>query len=201
MALFFAWFVIGATAIAAQQQSDPETVVRAMFGAFNNGNIDEFASYVSDDATATGFCRPAGSCHNKAEIAAATSAEISEGVHAEIRTLSVSGNTVTVQISEAGPGLAELGVERVYINVTFTVVDGKVTQFDDHFDLNDPQTATFVQRLEGAESERPSAVPATGDGPARESDPFGALFLIALLASGATMVLLGAAHRHRRVQL
>lgn len=188
---------LATTPVRAQQQPDPETVVRAWVEAFDSGNIDEFASYLSDDATASGFCRPSGVCNSKAEILAATSAEIAEGVHAEIRRLTVEGNTVIVQLTEAAAAFAELGVERVYIDLAVTVVDGKVTHFDDQFDLTDPQTATFVAALEGDGAAEPSAIPATGDGSAagvRRSIEWPP---IALLVGGVAIVLLGVSRRGR----
>lgn len=176
----------------AQQPGDPEAVVRAMLDALNQGNIDAFASYLSDDATATGFCRPTGVCNTKAEIVAATSAEIAEGVQAEIRSLSVRGNTVTTQLTESAPAFAALGIQRVFIDVTFTVVDGKVTRFDDQLDLSDPQTATFAAALEGGDPAEPGQVPSTGDG-AMQRERTSAPWLIApvLLAGGALIVIGG----------
>lgn len=197
-ALSLALVILAPMGVGAQQQPDPGTAVRAWVETFNSGDIDEFASYLSDDSTATGFCRPAGVCHSKAEIIAATSAEIAEGVHAEIRSLTVNGNTVVVQLTEAAPSFAQLGIERVYIDLVVTVVNGKVTTFDDQFDVSDSQTARFVRALEG-ESQQPSAVPSTGDGSAlvphtTELSPLNAV----LFASGAALLVIGAALANRR---
>jgi len=190
---------LGTTSASAQQPKEPEAVVRAMFDAFNNGDIEQFSSYLSDDATATRLCGPAAPCKGKAAIAQATQAEIAEGVHADIRDLSVNGGTVVVHISEAAAGFAELGIERVYITVTFTVVDGKVTHFDDVLDLSDPQTAKFAQALGEGESApaEPRTVPSTGTGGSSRRDNF-PLVPVLLLALAGSVVLAAGVRTERR---
>jgi limonene-1,2-epoxide hydrolase len=181
------------------QESNPESVVRGMLAAFDDGDINQVASYFSDDATASapGFCRPSGVCNSKAEILAATSAEIAERVRSEILSLSVNGDTVNVRISEAAPAFSEFGIERVLIDLVFTVTNGKITHFDDQLDRSDPQTAKFVAALE-ATAEQPTQAPATGDGSSARGGTSHEWLVLVLVAAGVGSVVAGGAARRRR---
>jgi len=176
-------------AVHAQAPTDPEAVFRAAVDAINAGDAAAAAAYFSEDATVTGLCQPANVCHGRAEIQQALEEEIAHDVRDEIRSLTVSGDTVTVALSESSPGFAEFGVERIYINITATVQDGLITSMIDELDLTDEQTATFAQALEqqGAPS-----LPPTGTGYAAPSDHSAWWVLAALLAFGAGTLAVGA---------
>lgn len=182
-------------AVHAQTPTDPEGVFRATIAAFNAGDAAASASYFSEDATLTRVCPPAGTCRGRAEIQAALEREIAEGVQAEIRSLTVDGDTLTIQLAESAPGFAELGIERVYINITAIVQNGKITSMADELDLTDSQTATFAAALE---EETQGELPATGTGFAPGPVRSQWWLFLALLTLGAGWVAAGLTLRNMR---
>lgn len=171
-------------AVQAQTPTDPEGVFRAIVAAFNAGDARTSASYFSEDVTVTGLCPPANVCHGRAELQAQFEEEIANAAQDEIRSLTVDGDTIVVALTESVPGFAVLGIERVYINITATVQDGKITSMTDELDLSDSQTATFAQAV--AEEEQGS-LPATGTGyaPKAPRTEWWLLLALALIGTGA----------------
>lgn len=178
---------VGAVAYA-QTPTDPEGVMRAAIDAFNAGDAEASAAFFSEDVTVTGLCPPANVCHGRAELQAFLEIEIAEGAQDEIRDLTVDGNTVVVQLTERVPAFAELGIERVYITLTATVEDGLITSMVDELDLSDPQTATFVQALEGGEE---PALPDSGTGYEASVHDAPWWALVALVTLGAGLLTAG----------
>lgn len=179
--------VLGHVAMA-QTPTDPEGVFRAAVAAFNAGDAAAAASYFSEDATITGLCPPANVCHGRAEIQAQLDEEIAHGAQDEIRSLTVSGDTVTIQLTESAPGFAELGIQRIYINITATVQNGKITSMTDELDLSDSQTATFAQSME---QEAQNSLPGAGTGYAAAPVRTQWWLLVALVIVGAGSVTVG----------
>ena len=174
--------------VSAQTPTDPESVFRGAIDAFNRGDAAASAAFFSEDVTVTGLCQPAGVCHGRAELQAAIEEEIAHQGHDEILSLTVNGDVVTAQISETFPDFAELGIERIYINIAATVQDGLITSMTDELDLSDVQTAKFAQAVE--QEQEPSGVPAAGTGYAPASDETwltlaAGLFLIGVLGTSA----------------
>ena len=180
-AILLALFLV--PTIRAQTPTDPEGVFRAAVDAFNDGDAALSASFFSEDATITGLCPPANVCHGRAEIQAQLEEEIAQGAQDEIRSLTVSGNTAVIELTESAPGFAELGIERIYINITAIVENGKITSMTDELDLTDPQTATFAQAVE---EEAQGGLPATGTGysPRTSPTPWWLLAVLAVLGTG-----------------
>ncbi len=165
--------------------------MRAAIDAFNAGDAAGAASYYAEDATVTRLCPPANACQGRAQIEAAIEREIAEGVQAEIIELTVNGNVVDARIQETAPGFAELGIERVVINITATVENGLITEMTDELDLSDPQTATFAQALAGEEA----GAPVTGTGFTAQSSPLAPSVAASLLLLGGVLLATGLAVR------
>ena len=151
---------------------DPATVLQRFNDARNRGDIDGAAALLTDDVRyAEGpYCTADNPCIGVA--AARATMEDGKRIHVQgtvVGTPVVTGTTVRFRAEIRFDNIPVPGVERLIVNGTVDVRDGKIASYIDVPDLSDAQTAQLLAAQPPPQSPPgmtvvPNAVPRTGGG-------------------------------------
>lgn len=151
---------------ATSAATDPAAVIQRFFDARNRYDIEGTLALVTDDFRLVGGpnCTPASPCIGVAAQRAELRFYIAD--HAQViivGTPQVSGTTVRLRAEGRADVFRAAGAERVIVNTTVEVRDGKLASYIGVFDASDAQTAQFLASLRAPQGP-PSAPPRAGGG-------------------------------------
>ena len=133
------------------QETDPESVVNALFEAFNAGDVDTIAAFYADDAVVR-FPDENETLTGAEEIRPWIEELVAMNFAIEATSLQVEGNTATVAIRTWADPTRALGIAPLEATDVYIVKDGKIAG----------QTSTFTEESLAKLMAALAALPETG---------------------------------------
>jgi hypothetical protein len=162
------------------QETDPESVVDALFEAFNAGDVDAIAAFYADDAVIR-FPDENETLTSAEEIRALIEELAAMNFAIEATSIQVEGDTVTVAIRTWADPTRALGIAPLEATDVYIVKDGKIAS----------QTSTYTEESLAKLMTALAALPETGGA------AFPSYLLVTALGGLAILSGLGLALRRR----